>query len=191
MGDCVARKQPITIEILLKLFSQFDFNNHLHVCMCALFLFLRISNLVPHKLSDIADPQACHLTSSKVTFASQGALLHITHTKTIPFHEQQLEIRLPCIPGSPLCPVTALQQYLASVQLPPHSPLFVCKSQDAGLSWLTSITHLLRHHSRLLASIRRTIPCTAFVEVAQPLISAVMHLQHLLKHKATRRMMLT
>ena len=127
MGDCVARKEPLTIEILLKLFSQFDFNIHLHVCMCALFLvafflFLRISNLVPHKLSDIADPQACHLTPSKGTFASQGALLCITHTKTIPFHEQQLEIRLPCIPGSPLCLVTALQQYLASVQLPPHSP---------------------------------------------------------------------
>ena len=196
MGDCVAQKEPITIEILLTLFSQFDFNNHLHVCMCALFLvafflFLRISNLVPHKLSDIADPQACHLTPSKGTFASQGAFLCITHTKTIPFHEQQLEICLPCIPGSPLCPVTALQQYLASVQLPPHSPLFVCKSRDAGLSWLTSIMHLLRHRSWPLASIRRTIPCTAFAEVAQPLISVMMHLQHLLKHKATGRMMLT
>ncbi|CAH3025598.1 unnamed protein product [Porites evermanni] len=88
MGDYVARKEPITVEILLKLFSQFDFNNHLHVCMRALFLvaffsFLRISNLVPHKLSDIVNPQACHLTPSNVTFTSQGALLRITHTKTI------------------------------------------------------------------------------------------------------------
>lgn len=101
--------------------------------MRALFLvffysFLRISNLVPYQLSDIADPQACHLTPSNVTFTSQGALLHITHTKTIQFCEQQLEIPLPCILGSPLCPVTALQQYLANVQLPPSSPLFVCKS---------------------------------------------------------------
>ena len=136
MGDYVARKEPITVEILLKLFSQFDFNNHLHVCMRALFLvaffsFLRISNLVPHQLSDIANPQACHLTPSNVTFTSQGALLRITHTKTIQFRERQLEIPLPCIPGSPLCPVTALKQYLASVQLPPRSPLFVCKTQDA------------------------------------------------------------
>ena len=38
LGDCVARKEPITTEILFKLFSQFDFNNHLHVCMHALFL---------------------------------------------------------------------------------------------------------------------------------------------------------
>ena len=120
LGDCVARKEPITIEILFKMFSQFDFNNHLHVCMQALFLvafflFLRISNLVPYKLSDIADPQACHLTPSNVTFTSQGALLRITHTKTIQFRERQLEIPLPRIPGSPLCPVTVLQQYLASV----------------------------------------------------------------------------
>lgn len=87
LGDCVARKEPITIEILLRLFSNFDFHNHLHVCMRALFLvaffsFLRISNLVPYQLSDIADPQACHLTPSNVTFTSQGALLRITHTKT-------------------------------------------------------------------------------------------------------------
>ena len=71
LGDCVARKEPITIEILFKLFSQFDFNNHLHVCMRALFLvaffsFLRISNLVPYKLSEIADPQACHLTPANL-----------------------------------------------------------------------------------------------------------------------------
>ena len=136
LGDCVTRKEPITIEILLRLFSQFDFSKHLHVCMRALFLvaffsFLRISNLVPYKLSDIVDPQACHLTPSNVTFISQGALLRITHTKTIQFRKRQLEIPLPRIPGSPLCPVTALQQYLASVQLSPSSPLFVCKSQGA------------------------------------------------------------
>lgn len=83
LGDCVAQKEPITIEILLKLVSHFDFHNHLHVCMRALFLvaffsFLRISNLVPYKLSDVTDPQSCHLTHSNVTFTSQGVLLRIT-----------------------------------------------------------------------------------------------------------------
>ena len=66
----------------------------------AFFLFLRISNLVPHKLSDLADPQACHVTASNMTFTSQGALLRITHTKTIQFCKRQLEISLLCIPGS-------------------------------------------------------------------------------------------
>lgn len=134
MGDCVARKEPITNEILLKLFSHFDFHNHLHVCMRALFLvvffsFLWISNLVPYKLSDVADPQACHLTPSNVTFTSQGA--YVSRIKTIQFRERQLEVPLPRVPSSPLCPVTALQQYLASLQLPLSSPLFVYKSQDA------------------------------------------------------------
>ena len=80
---------------------------------------------MPYKLSDIVVPQACHLTPSYVIFTLQGALLHITHTKTIQFCEQQLEVSLPRIPRSLLCLVSALQQYLASVQLPPSSPLFV------------------------------------------------------------------
>lgn len=135
LGDCVAQKEPITIKILSKSFSHFDFHNHLYVCMrtsflVAFFLFLQISNLVPYKLCDVTDPQACHLTPSNIIFTSQGALLRITHTKTIQFCKRQLEMPLPCIPGSPLCSVTALQQYLASVQLPPSSPLFVYKSQD-------------------------------------------------------------
>ena len=99
--------------------------------LVAFFSFLRISNLVLYKLSDVTDPQACHLMCSNVTFTSRGALLRITHTKTIQFRERQLEVPLPRIPGFPLCPVTALQQYLASVQLTPSSPLFVYKSQDA------------------------------------------------------------
>ena len=71
LGNCVARKELITIEILFKLCSAFNFNDHLHVCMPALFLvaffsFLRISNLVPYKMSEIADPQACHLTPANV-----------------------------------------------------------------------------------------------------------------------------
>ena len=195
LGDYVIRKEPITIEILLRLFSQFDFSKHLHVCMRALFLvaffsFLHISNLVPYTLSDIVDPQACHLMPSNVTFTSQEALLGITHTKTIQFCERQLEIPLPGILGSPLCPVTTLQQYVASVQLSPSSPLFVCNHRAlTGQSWLRSITLLLRHRSRLLASIQRTIPRTAFVGVVRPSLSAAKHLQRLLKNKATGRVM--
>jgi len=116
LGDFVPRKEPITVEILFKLFRLFDLDNHLHLCMRALFLvalfsFLRISNLVPYKLSDIGNPQACFLMPSSITFTAQGALLHITHTKTLQFRERVLEIPLPLIPGLPLCPVTALKQY--------------------------------------------------------------------------------
>ena len=95
----------------------FSFDNHLHVCMPTLFLvaffsFLRISNLVPYKLCDISDTQSCFLRLSSIIFTAQGGLLCI-----------------PLIPGSPLCPVTTLRQYLSSVKLSPHSPLFVCRPQ--------------------------------------------------------------
>ena len=63
--------------------------------LVAFFSFLRISNLVPYKLSEIDHPRACYLTPSSVTFTAQGVLLRITHTKTIQFRERVLEIPLP------------------------------------------------------------------------------------------------
>ena len=91
--------------------------------LVAFFSFLRISNLVPYKLSDIGDPQA--------SFIPQGALLRITRTKKLQFRERVLEIPLPLIPGLSLCPVTALRQFLAHVPLSPSSPLFVCQSRGS------------------------------------------------------------
>ena len=133
LGDCVARKEPITFDILLRVFSLFNSHSSLHVCMHALFLvaffsFLRISNLVPCTRAAICDPGACHLRLSSVTFTGHGALLRVTRTKTIQFRQRVLEIPLPCIPGSPLCPVTALKQYLATIPRQLEAPLFVCAS---------------------------------------------------------------
>ena len=78
LGDYVARKEPITIDILLRVFSFFDFSNPLHICMRALFLvaffsFLRISNLVPYTLADVRDPKGCYLRLSSVL--SRGGYL--------------------------------------------------------------------------------------------------------------------
>jgi len=43
---------------------------------------------------------------------SYGALLHIRTTKTIQFFQRALTTPLLVIPGSPLCPVTALHNRL-------------------------------------------------------------------------------
>ena len=80
---------------------------------------------MPYTLASIRDQWACHLKQSSITFTSQGAILHVTRTKTIQFRQRVLEILLPSIPGSPLCPVTALQQYLATIPRNPPLPLFV------------------------------------------------------------------
>ena len=77
--------------------------------LVAFFTFLRKSNLVP----DVADristkvPLRADLESS-----SQGASLHSKASKTIQYQQRSLSIPLPCIPGSPLCPVRALRRHL-------------------------------------------------------------------------------
>ena len=66
MGDFVAWKDPITIEIFLKLFRKLDFNNHLHVCMRALFLVA---------FSSFLCPQACLLTPTNRAKQLKAGLL--------------------------------------------------------------------------------------------------------------------
>jgi len=42
LGNCIARKEPITIYILFKLFNHFDYDNPLHVCMRAFLSALQV-----------------------------------------------------------------------------------------------------------------------------------------------------
>ena len=63
MSDSVRITHPVTIDMLLNCFQLFDWANSLHVCMHAAFLvaffsFLRISNLVPYKSSDLGPNKA-------------------------------------------------------------------------------------------------------------------------------------
>ena len=76
----------------------------------AFFSFLRISNLVPYSLADLRSDKAYFLKRQHVSFTTSGAVLRIYRTKTIQF--RVVEIRLPFIRNSALCPVTALQIYL-------------------------------------------------------------------------------
>ena len=77
--------------------------------LVALFTFLRKSNLVP----DVADRISTKVPlRADLEFSSQGASLHIKGSKTIQYQQRSLSIPLPCIPGSPLCPVRALRRHL-------------------------------------------------------------------------------
>lgn len=53
-----------------------------------------------------------------------GGTLHIRASKTLQFQQRSLTIPLPGIPGSPLCPVAALQSHLRFSSGHAHSPLF-------------------------------------------------------------------
>ena len=58
------------------------------------FSFLRISNLVPYKSSNLGSNKVYFLTWSDVLFSAAGTVLGVYKTKTI------LEILLPLIPNS-------------------------------------------------------------------------------------------
>ena len=103
MGDSVRITHPVTVDILLNIFHIFDWSNPLHVCMHAAFLvaffsFLRISNLVPYKASDMAAVNTYFLKREDVFFSAHGAVLRIFKTKTIQFRQRVLQIPLPVIP---------------------------------------------------------------------------------------------
>ncbi|XP_068753335.1 uncharacterized protein, partial [Montipora capricornis] len=130
MGDSVRVTHPVTVDILLNVFQHFDWSNQLHICMHALFLvaffsFLRISNLVPYALADCHSDSAYFLRRQDVSITASGAVLRVYRTKTIQFKQRALEIPLPFIPNSVLCPVTALNRYLCTVPNLPSSPLFI------------------------------------------------------------------
>ena len=65
------------------------------------------------------------------------------YTETIQFKQRELEIPLPFIPNSVLCPVTALNRYLCTVPNLPSSPLFIV-NQDGSFRPL-----LAAHFNRL------------------------------------------
>ena len=123
------RKAPITIEILLAIHNLSNFSDPYHVCMWAVFVvaffsLLRKSNLVPNSVSDTLDPQAAYLKKGDVVFFTDHCILTVHKTKTIQFRQRVLEIILPTIPNSVLCPVTALKHQIKQSPGNSHSPLF-------------------------------------------------------------------
>ena len=130
MGDRVSHTFPITIDILLRIFHSFQPRNVFHACIRAAFLvaffsFLRISNLVLYTLTEVHSSASFFLRRRDITFTASGAYLHVFKTKTIQFKQKILEIPLPVIPNSILCPVTALTTYFSLVPASSDSQAFL------------------------------------------------------------------
>ena len=130
MDDSVRVTHLVTVDILLNVFQHFDWSNQLHICMHALFLvaffsFLWISNLVSYTLAYCHSDNAYFLRRQDVSFTASRAVLRVYRTKTIQFKQRVLEIPLPFIPNSVLCPVTALKYYFRTVPTLASSPLFI------------------------------------------------------------------
>ena len=93
--------------------------------LVAFFSFLRISNLVPYTLSEVQSSASFFLRCRDISFTAAGAYLHVFKTKIIQFKQKILEMPLPVIPNSILCPVTALTTYFTLVPASSNSPVFL------------------------------------------------------------------
>ena len=83
--------------------------------------FFRISNLVPNSLQTFNLSQ--HLARGDIIFGHPGAHIVVKWTKTIN-NRQGRVIQLSSIPNSPLCPILALQSYIAAYPASPNQPFF-------------------------------------------------------------------
>ena len=139
-GGEVEQKLTITPNILLGIYSKL---NMLHsfdvsfwaICLTAFYGMFRKSHLVPTSAATF-DPnkQFCF---RDVTFFSWGALLEVRWSKTIQFRERVVQIPLPFISGSPLCPCTALAKAFSFTS---HK----AKPESHAFSWLDHRTLLIQ-----------------------------------------------
>ena len=128
----VRRAAPITPQILLDLYHLMDLNEPLILAcwvayVLAFFLMSRKANLVPSSIRSF-DP-CKHLTRGNLVVVDNGLLVTITWSKTNQFGERILQVPLPRIRGSPLCPVRAYEQLVRLVPAESYCPAFTyaCK----------------------------------------------------------------
>ena len=120
-------KAPRTPSILFNFRAHLNLHDSAHLALwCALlvgfFTFFRTANLVPHAFGRFSPQHA--LSRGSVHFNDSGACLTVTRTKTRQAGDTALVVPLPLIPGSLLCPTTALQLLLRMVPAPDTCPLF-------------------------------------------------------------------
>ena len=167
------RKAPLTPAILLQFYCHLNICDSAHLALwCALlvgfFSFFRSANLVPRSFEKFSTHQA--LSRGSVTFASSGALLTVTRTKTRQAGDTALVVPVPHIPGSPLCPTTALHFLLNSVSAPASHPLFTytTASHQHDCITATSLNNSIKHLASLVSLIHRTSLVTACVAGVPP-----------------------
>ena len=108
----MCQKLPLTIGHLTQIRSVLDLNAIPDACFFAIlttcfFGLLRIGNVTRGS----HDPS--FVTRGDVVFCACGLLLRVRRSKTIQFGERLHNAVLPSYPGHPLCPVSALRNFLA------------------------------------------------------------------------------
>ena len=121
------QKLPITEATLLRLHSTLNFtlsfdSSFWTICLVAFFGMFRKAHLLP--ISSGKFDSCKQLTISVFRFFSWGTLITIRWSKTIQFRKRVVEIPLPCIPRSRLCPTTAIIHAFCFTPSTPDSQAF-------------------------------------------------------------------
>ena len=156
LGMQATRKKAITPLMLHRMAFFFDLRIPLHPAMWALFLvaffsFLRNSNLVVKNMRSVSSVKV--LCCSHLILNENTAFLPILATKTIQFAQRSLNIPLPVIPGSILCPVAALHTHLKLNQVPASAPLFSVRASDPASVQAITYPQFSRFLARSLQAI--------------------------------------
>ena len=120
-GTSPSQKLPITLDILSRIYDKLNLRSSFDasfwaVCLVSFYGMLRKSHLLASSASAF-DP-AQQLLRSDFQLFPWGVLITIRWSKTIQFRERVVQLPLPFIPGSPLCPFTAIQRAFSFVTNP-------------------------------------------------------------------------
>ena len=127
-GEPPSQKLPITPDLLLQIHSQLNLRSSIDasfwaICLVSFYGMLRKSHLLVKSPGSLDSSQ--QLLRSDFHTYSWGSLVTIRWSKTIQFRERVVQLPLPAIPGSPLCPVLAIKRaWYFTGNAPPNSHAF-------------------------------------------------------------------
>ena len=124
----VRQAEPITPELLYRMYFVLNMENNDDVVFWCLFLFAfflvaRKSNLVPTTKGDIINNRC--LFRRDVTKCDDNLVVVMNWSKVIQFGERQLKTPLLRLPGSILCPVRAYEKMIKTIKASLDDPLFL------------------------------------------------------------------
>ena len=126
LGDKVARKAPITFDMLCDIVNECDPQTESGFIACIVvgfYTFLRKSNLCPKSVNTF-DPQFS-LSRQSFALTDYGAIVKVHGSKVIQFKDRVLELPLVRNHQFPnVCPVTAILRHFDLVHRPGDSPAF-------------------------------------------------------------------
>jgi hypothetical protein len=139
----------ITPDVLKAMHSKLDRSQNKNrafwaACLVGFFTFFRKSTLLPLSADH---PRFADLRRSDAAFNANDIIITVKHSKTIQFGERTLQVPVPCVQDSVLCPVTAMKDlWRACPHIPRHAAMFSYELPSRRYTQLTQsvFVHILR-----------------------------------------------